>query len=93
MYDAFFEERHLIPDGRYHELKFEDLEADPMSQMKAIYDSLSLDDFDRFEPRLRQYVDSLAQYRKNSYPRMPEELRLKIRRAWRRSFEAWGYSV
>jgi omega-hydroxy-beta-dihydromenaquinone-9 sulfotransferase len=35
MYEAFFEDRSLIPNGRYHEVCFEDLERDPLGQMKG----------------------------------------------------------
>ena len=42
MHDAFFEERRLIPPGRYHEVCFEQLEADPIGQVERLYAALGL---------------------------------------------------
>jgi omega-hydroxy-beta-dihydromenaquinone-9 sulfotransferase len=91
IYDAFFEERVLIPDGRLHEVSFEDLEKDPIGQVKRIYDHLDVPGFDAMQPSLQGYVDSMADYRKNTYPELSSSLRNEIACAWRQSFEHWGY--
>jgi omega-hydroxy-beta-dihydromenaquinone-9 sulfotransferase len=93
MYDAYFEERSLIPEGRLHELSFEDLEADPIGQVRGIYQSLQLPDFDAFEPALRQYVDSLSGYQKNAPAELPLAVRQRLAKEWQLCFEAWGYST
>jgi LPS sulfotransferase NodH len=93
MYEAFFEERSLIPDGRFHELSFEELEQDPVGQVRRIYDQLGLAGFDAMRPALERYVDSQAQYRKNTYPDLSPSLRHDVGRAWRRNFEEWGYAT
>ena len=92
MYDAFFDERRLIPHGRFHEVGFEDLERTPMEQMRSLYDTLRLPDFDVVKPAVERYVDSLAGYAKNVYLPLTAELRRDIARAWRRSFTEWNYS-
>jgi hypothetical protein len=93
VYDAFFEERALIPTGRYHEVGFEDLEADPVGQVRSIYEGLGLPDFAHAEPALRRYVESVAGYKKNELPALPAEMRERIGREWGRCFEEWGYRV
>jgi hypothetical protein len=93
MYDAFFEERSSIPEGRLHELSFEDLEKDPVGQVKRIYDSLDVPGFDAMRPSLQRYVDSNATYRKNAYSDLAPSLRQEVGRAWRRNFEVWGYAA
>ena len=93
MYDHFFAERALIPAGRYHEVAFEDLERDPVGQLREIYAKLDLPDFGEVETAVRQYVASLSGYRKNEYPELPATLRARIGSAWRRSFEEWGYAL
>jgi hypothetical protein len=90
-YDAFFEERGLIPKGRYHEVAFEELEADPVGQMRGAYDALALPDFNAVEDTLRRYVQSLAGYKKNTFTEMAAGVRGRIAREWRRCFEEWGY--
>jgi hypothetical protein len=93
LYDVHFEERGLIPRGRFHEVAFEALEKDPIGQVRAIYEALDLPDFQSVEPALQQYVASLAGYKKNTFPELSPDLRAWIAREWRRSFEEWGYPV
>jgi hypothetical protein len=93
MYDALFEDRKQIPEGRYHEVRFEDLEKDPMGQMRTVYERLNLPDFAATEGPLQAYVDSLGGYKKNTYKPLPEPLRQQIAAAWTPFFEAWGYPL
>jgi omega-hydroxy-beta-dihydromenaquinone-9 sulfotransferase len=91
IYDAFFEEMGLIRRDRFHEVRFEDLERDPIGQMRGIYEALRLPDFGELEPALGRYVGTLSGYRKNTYPEIPPSTRERIAQEWRRCFEAWGY--
>jgi hypothetical protein len=93
MYDVFFEERGLIPAGHYHEVCFEELERDPVGQMRTVYEALDLPSFATVEPALRDYVSSVAGYQKNEYPALPDDLRGQIARRWQPSFQEWGYST
>lgn len=91
VYDAYFEERPLIPAGALHEIPFEKLESDPMGELRRMYESLSLPDFSAAEPPLRKYVDSLSGYRKNEFQPLAPEIEARLRREWKRCFECWGY--
>jgi hypothetical protein len=93
MYDVFFEERALIPAGHFHEIGFEELEADPVAQMRKLYEALGLADFGHVEPVLRRYLASLSGYKKNRLPELSSELRRWIAGEWRRCFEEWDYPV
>lgn len=93
MYDAFFEDRRLIPEGQYHELAFERLERDPVGEIRALYEALDLPTFASFEPALCKYVDSLVGYKKNTFPELPPELKARIGTTWNRCFEEWGYAA
>jgi hypothetical protein len=93
MHDVFFEERSLIPAGRFHEVRFESLEKDPLTEMRTLYPALGLPEFPHVEEDLRNYVASLSGYRKNAYPDLPDETRRRIAREWLRSFEEWDYPV
>ena len=92
MYGAYFQQRRLIPDGRLHELSFEDLEADPMGQVHGIYEALRLPNFEHFRPQLREYVGALRGYEKNRHPDLSRESRDRITQDWRMCFEEWGYT-
>jgi hypothetical protein len=93
MYEVFFEERPLVRAGRFHEVRFEELEAEPMAQVRKLYEALDLPDFRHVEPVLRRDVDSLAGFKKNTLPELAPEVRERIGNEWRRCFEEWGYPV
>jgi omega-hydroxy-beta-dihydromenaquinone-9 sulfotransferase len=90
-YDALFDDRSRIPAGRYYAVCFEDVERDPIGQLRAAYHGLDLGWPERLEPRLRRYLRSIRGYRKNVFPPLAPPLRARIAEACHRSFEAWGY--
>jgi hypothetical protein len=92
MYDVFFEERRLIPARQFHEVGFEELEKDPVGQVRGIYEALNLPDFGQVERAVRGYLNSLAGYRKNRFPELCPDWQERIARQWRQCFEEWGYS-
>jgi len=91
-YDAFFEERGLIPPGQYHEVCFEELEVEPIGQIERVYEGLGLPAFSVTRPALERYVAGLRGYRKNEFPEPPAALRRRLADAWRPCFEQWGYA-
>lgn len=93
LYDAYFEERPLIPAGRFHEVRFTDLERDPVGEMQKLYRQLNLTGFEQFRPRLERYTASLSDYRKNEFGDLPETWRQRVRVEWHRSFSTWNYPI
>lgn len=91
--EAFFADRPLIPSGRFHELRFEDLERDPLGQMAELYEALDLGGFGELEPSLRRYLASLGEYRKTTHCPLEPAVGQRIATAWRRSFDEWGYAT
>ncbi len=91
MYDAFFEEKRLIPEGQFHEVGYDDLVNDTMGEVRTLYERLGLGRFERVQPRLQEYVNSLSTYRRNEFSDLSPALRLRIARSWQRGFEAWEY--
>ena len=91
MYDAFFDQRDMIPAGQIVEVSYEDLERDPIGQVEGIYAGLGLPGFDAARPRLENYLGSIAGYRKNRHPDLPEAVRQRVSREWGRCFDEWGY--
>ena len=91
MYDAYFEERDLIQDGRLCDVGYEELGREPVGVVGSIYESLGLSGFEELRPRLESYLASIAGYRKNRHDELPEPLRRRIAHDWGRSFDEWGY--
>jgi hypothetical protein len=88
--NSYESNKHLIPAGRLHELKFEDLEADPLGQMQRLYQALNLGGWDQAEPKLLKELPALNGYRKNSFSMDEKTMRLVYSR-WRISFDTYGY--
>ena len=91
VFEVFFEERGLIPPGHLHEVCFEELEEDPIGQLQRLYERLDLPDFASVEPILREYLRSLAGYKKNTFPELSADVHDRLAREWRDCFEKWGY--
>jgi hypothetical protein len=91
LYDAFFEERDLIPDGQFREIRLEDLERSPVARLRELYERLGIPGFEAFQPSLENYVSANSGYRKNEYGKLSASLRKEISKAWRRGFDEWNY--
>jgi hypothetical protein len=93
MYDLFFEEQRLIPAGRFCEVRFADLEKDPVGQVRRVYETLGLPDFEVVRPALEAYAGSLTGYQKTRHPELPADVRADVAREWRRCFDEWHYPL
>jgi hypothetical protein len=93
IYDAYFEDRHLIPPGRLHELRYADLVADPLGQLRTTYDALGLPDFSLAEPAVGEYLGTIRNYERNKFSDIEPRWKEAIATRWRRCFEEWGYAT
>jgi hypothetical protein len=60
-----------------------ELEKDPIGQLRMLYKHLDLPEFGRVEPVVREYLRSLAGYKKNVFPELSAEVRERLAREWR----------
>ncbi|MFO0880623.1 MAG: sulfotransferase [Gemmataceae bacterium] len=65
--DAYLEARSKVPAGHRAELRLEDLLADPVGQMKRLYQELGLPYTEEFEQRLLEYLDATKNYEQNAH--------------------------
>lgn len=93
MYDAYFDDRPAVDDGRLCEVAFTDLKKDPLGQIERIYEGVGLCGFDAMKPTLESYLASIADYRPNKHPDLPEETRTRLATEWARTFDEFGYST
>lgn len=89
--EKFAADRERIPAGNLAEVRFEDLERDPLGELERLYAELDLPGWPGAEPAVRAYVGTLTQYRKNAH-RYDEALLDKVREQWRFAVEGWGYA-
>lgn len=91
--DAFFDERALIPEGHFIEIGYAELVADRMGGLRKIYEHLGLPDFGAVEPKVRAYLESLGDFKKNKFNDLDEAVKARLTKEWSRAFEQWGYAI
>jgi hypothetical protein len=91
LYERLEEGKRLIKPGHFHELRYEDLIADPLGQMRQLYDVLGLGEYEQVRPQLEQYLAGHAGYKTNRYPVLEESLRAEIDRRWGAVIRRYGY--
>jgi hypothetical protein len=92
LYARLEQSKHLLAGNRFHEVRYEDLLADPVGQLRLLYERLELDGFERFLPRLKTYLDANADYKTNRYPELGPELRAEIAHRWGHVIRRYGYA-
>ena len=81
MMRRYLEERHLIPEQNLIELKFEDIEANPLVEMERIYNHLDIEFSQQTRDKIKDLVNSMSSYRKNRY-RLSDKARKEITDRW-----------
>jgi len=90
MYEAFDRHRGRLEAGQFCEVRYEQLVADPIAQMRRVYDELELGEFDAARPGIEAYFADQKDYKTNRYAMTPE-LRDEITRRWGGYIERYGY--
>lgn len=60
---VYLESKSLIPPGQLHEMRYEDLRADPAGAMQAAYRALDVSWNSEVELRARSYLNAVRDYR------------------------------
>jgi hypothetical protein len=92
MYAAFDRDRAALAPGRLHEIRYEDLVADPVARLAEAYERLDLGGFDDVRPRLEETARSMKQYRTNTYVSDPQIV-AEISRRWAPFIDRYGYAA
>jgi len=92
LFEAYFTDRPLIPKGRLHELRFEELVRDPVGEIRRVYEVLNLPPFDTFAPCLQEYLASVRNYQKNRHAPLAADVKARVASEWSQLFDEWGYS-
>ena len=83
--------KSLIPEGNLHEVRFEDLEIDPLGEVAQTYKALGLTSWSSVEPLIKAELPKLTAYKKNSFSMDHVSMRkVYDRLGW--IFEQYGYS-
>ncbi len=90
MYERFDEDRPLLDDAHFYEIRYEDLVQDPVAKMRAIYEHFQMDGFEAMLPNLNAYLAEVKGYETNKY-QLTSEQRWRIEERWRGYLHRYGY--
>lgn len=90
MYERFEQDREMVSPQRLVDVKYEELIADPVGQMRRIYNQLELGDFGQVEAAIEGYVPKIREYQPNRFT-LPPEVAERVRRRWAPYFQRYGY--
>jgi hypothetical protein len=90
IYDRLEEARPLLRPDQFHELKYEELIANPIGEMEKVYTKLKLDVFETARPLLEDYLSKTKGYETNKYS-ITAEQRTIIDKRWGDLIRRYGY--
>lgn len=88
--DVYERDRQLVPEGQLHEVRFEDLETDPVGELRKVYENLNIPGIDELEKNMQSYLRDQKSYKKNKYE-MDAAQEKKIYERWQKAFQLFGY--
>ncbi len=87
----YSEAASALPPQDLVEVRFENLEANPLEEVERIYRQLKLTGIDAAKPHFENYLESIKTYRKNVFHHNPRDVAL-VSEHWGKYVERWGYS-
>jgi len=84
------EDAERFDSGHYVELRFEELEGDPIGSLARIYEALGLPGFAGAEAKFRQHLSEVRSYNRTARHFSERDLTL-VERHWGAFLAHWGY--
>lgn len=93
MYDSFFEHKEKLNYNNFVDIAYEDLDEKPFDQIKSIYEKLGLNLTDIFLKKLNDAIKVNVDYKKNKHEPVSMDIKERIARDWKRSFDFYHYKM
>ena len=90
MMNALEADKANLPADSFVDMRFEDLEENPMGEIERIYQTLELPGFEETKPQFETYLASVKKYQKNSYSFDTESME-RVKYHWGSFIKQWGY--
>src|SRR5581483_2487027 len=90
MHACIERDRSLLPQGRFHELRYEDLIREPVEELSRLHAAISIDPCPQLAEAVRAYFAERADYRTNVFAMTPAQRNL-IHRRWAHVIARYGY--
>lgn len=91
MYEAFENDRKLINQSQLIEIKYEDLDKDPMLKIKQIYDYFGFEMQPQYISNLEAFFSKVKNHQKNKFTDLDMDTKKEIHKRWRVIFDRFGY--
>lgn len=78
---AYERDKSLVPSGQLHEIRYEELAADPVGRLRTAYDAVGLGGFEALEQTLAPQVPKLTSYKRNKFEMAEDTKRFVYDRA------------
>ena len=92
LHDAYERDIRKVKKGNKHEVRFDELNKDPLGTLRALYDSLGWSaNFASIRPAIESYAGSLRDFKMNAHARLSEEAKEVVRARWGNWFKDLGY--
>ncbi len=92
MFEKYFKEKSLIPEGNLVEVRYEEFLADPLSKIERVHNELKLPGFEEHKDTFASYIALQSKIKPHVY-RFDESLKEKIYSYWKSTIDKWGYEV
>lgn len=91
LYGAYFRDRAEIPEEQLIEVRFEDLVANPISELERVYGQLNLEGLDGIIPKAADYMQQKSGHKTIPHA-VDHVLNARIDQHWREYMETFSYS-
>jgi len=88
---SFFEQQEKIQKDKFVEIKYEDLISNPVEQVKKIYSTLKLPDFEDALPNMKKYLEKQSDYKTNVYM-IDDKIVQYVNKNWKFTIDRWKYT-
>ncbi len=86
------QDKQLIPPNQLVEVRFEQLEKEPLPILQNIYKTLNLTGFNEAKTNFETYINAKKNYKKNKHKVSQQEID-RIRTHWQFFMEKYGYDI
>jgi len=91
MYRGFEDQRQRIDPATIYDVRYEDLIANPASEIQKMYEQLDLGPYEIVQPKIEAFIEGQKDYKTNKH-KVDEGLKARIRERWQAYFDRYGYS-
>lgn len=92
MLDHLYNESSGLQQNQFTEVRFEDLEENPIQELEHIYSALELSGWNSAKPAIQNYLGQISDYKKNKYDLKKKDIET-VQSSWKKYLDKWQYDI